>query len=147
MMMRRRELPKHCSPETDRHGKPRVRFRKGKVSRYLDHAGAPWTPSFMEAYGRALADVAAQTQAIGADKTIPHSLGALIKVYLASDVFTTKAAETQRTRRNILERFAKAHGDKPLDHIAPSGERIMLLKRERVQKFAKARRRSRSATF
>jgi integrase len=133
--MRRRELPKHCSFETDRHGKPRVRFRKGKISRYLDHAGAPWTPAFMEAYGRALADVAATTQAIGADRTIPHSVGALIKSYLASDVFTTKAAETQRTRRNILERFAKAHGDKPLYSIAPSGDRIMLLKRERMQKF------------
>ena len=55
--MRRRELPKHCSFETDRHGKPRVRFRKGKISRYLDHAGAPWTPAFMEAALKNLLDV------------------------------------------------------------------------------------------
>jgi integrase len=135
MTMRRRELPKHCSPEIDRHGRHRIRFRKGKVSRYLDHAGAPWTPAFMEAYGRALADVTAQSQTIGADKAIPHSLGALIKAYLASAPFTATAAETQRTRRNILERFAKAHGDKALFHVTPGGERVMLLKRERVQKF------------
>jgi hypothetical protein len=100
----------------------------------------------MEAYGRALADVAATTQAIGSNKTIAHSLGALIKSYLASDVFATKAAETQRTRRNILERFAKEHGDKPLYHVRPTGDRVMLLKREHSS-TTKARRRSRSATF
>jgi integrase len=134
--MRRRELPKHCSPEIDRHGRPRVRFRKGSVSRYLDHAGEPWTPDFMLAYGRALADVAATTQAIGADKTIAHSLGALIKAYVTSKTFTALAAETQRTRRNILERFAKTNGDKALYYIdAKTGDRVMLLKRERVQKF------------
>jgi hypothetical protein len=46
------------------------------------------------------------------------------------------APETQRTRRNILERFADAHGEKPLYYVdAKTGERIMLLKRAGMQKI------------
>jgi hypothetical protein len=74
----------------------------------------------MEEYGRALGDVAGQAQAIGADKVVAGTLDALIKIYLdpkSSSPFKTGAAETQRTRRNILERFAAAYGDKPLYRI------------------------------
>ncbi len=50
--------------------------------------------------------------------------------------FKRLAAETQRTRRHILENFAAVHGDKPLYRVDPrSGERIMLLKREHMQRF------------
>lgn len=136
-MRNRSGLPKHCSFETDRHGRRRIRFRKRNVSWYIK-CGDPWSPSFMEEYGRALAEVADQTQTIGAEKVIVGTLGALIKTYLdpkSSSPFKTGAPETQRTRRNILERFATEHGDKPLYRTEPNGERMMLLKRERMQKI------------
>jgi hypothetical protein len=136
-MRNRNGLPKHCSHETDRHGRGRIRFRKGNVSRYIKN-GAPWSPAFMAEYGDALADVERGTAEIGADKTVAGTLGALIKTYLdpkSSSPFKTGAPETRRTRRNILERLAAAHGDKPLYRVDHSGERVMLLKRERMQKI------------
>jgi integrase len=136
-MRNRSGLPRHCSYETDRHGRRRIRFRKGNVSRYI-RRGAPWSPAFMAEYGEALGDVERETREIGVDKTIAGTLGALIKAYLdpqSSSPFKTGAPETQRTRRNILENFAAAHGDKPLYRTDHSGERIMLLKRERMQKI------------
>lgn len=134
--MPRNGLPKHCSWEIDRHGSQRVRFRWRKVSRYV--AGKPWSPDFMEIYGRLLAEATPppSAPAIGASRSAPHSLGALIKAYLASPPFLNTAAETQRTRRNILGRFAAAHGDKPLYYIdAKTGDRIMLLERSGMQKL------------
>jgi hypothetical protein len=38
-------LPKHCSWNTDRHGKRRVRFRRNGFSTYLK--GTPWSEEFM----------------------------------------------------------------------------------------------------
>jgi nucleoside 2-deoxyribosyltransferase len=77
---------------------------------------------------------------------VPHSLGALVKAYLASPVFKNTAAETQRTRRNILERFAAANGDKPSYYNdATTGERIMPLKRSGMQKIVNEKAATRSA--
>jgi len=62
----------------------------------------------------------------------------LIAAYLdprSTSAFKTAAPETQRTRRNILENFRKAHGDKPLFRADNSGRRIMLLTREHVQRI------------
>ena len=41
-------LPKHCSWNTDRHGKRRVRFRKSGFTTYL--TGLPYSPDFMAQY-------------------------------------------------------------------------------------------------
>src|SRR5262249_6436905 len=48
--------------------------------------------------------------------------------------FKTLAAETQRTRRNILENFRKPHGDLPV-YRTIGDKRIMLLTREHMQKI------------
>ena len=53
----------------------------------------------------------------------------------SSSPFKTAAAETQRTRRNILENFRKAYGDKPVFRTDNSGRRTMLLTREHVQRI------------
>ena len=135
----RRALPKFCGWNVDRDGSRwRVRFRRGRFSCYLPPVESPTFPA---AYAAALTGARPQARAldIGADKTIAGSLGELIKAYLdprGTSPFKRLAAETQRTRRNILENFASAHGEKPLYRIDPrSGERIMLLKREHVQRF------------
>src|SRR5262245_32196091 len=54
MLMTKNGLPKHCSWATDRHGKRRVRFRRGEVSTYLQDE--PWSETFMRQYANALGD-------------------------------------------------------------------------------------------
>jgi integrase len=127
----------------DRHGRKRYRFRRGNVSIYL--IGEPWTPAFMEQYGRALADSAPRPETIGAERIVPGTLNALITAYLdpaSSSLFKTRAAETQRTQRNILENFAAEHGHKPLYQTERSGRRIMLLTREHFQKIVNSKART-----
>jgi len=48
---------------------------------------------------------------IGASKTIPRSIGALIVAYYQSADFRGLRPVTARTYRNILERFREAYGD------------------------------------
>jgi site-specific recombinase XerD len=42
------------------------------------------------------------------------TVAALVRTYLASAAFTNLASETSRHRRNLVEEFAEAHGDKPV---------------------------------
>jgi site-specific recombinase XerD len=61
----------------------------------------------------------------------------LITAYLdcsavSTSPFKALAAETRRTRRNILENFGKAHGDLPIYQIV-NGKRVLLLTREHMQ--------------
>jgi len=136
MLKTRSGLPKHCSWAKDRHGKRRVRFRKNGFTTYI--AGIPWSDDFMRQYAAALEGVKAQTTNIGSERTIAGTVGAVVAAYLdcsetSTSPFKTCAPETQRGRRNILENFRKAHGDKPLFSISTGGRRIMLLTREHVQ--------------
>jgi hypothetical protein len=127
-------LPKHCTPVIDRHGKRRVRFRKRGFSAYL--TGIPWSEDFMRQYAAALEGVQVRKALIGADRSAPNSLGALIKAYLdpnSTSLLKTRAPETQRTQRNILENFARDHGDKPIFRTDHNGRRTMLLTREHMQ--------------
>jgi integrase len=136
MLRTKTGLPKYCCWNVDRHGTRRVRFRKSGVSIYL--SGTPWSEEFMRQYAAALDGVKAQASNIGAGRTVPGTVDALVKAYLdpsTSSPFKTGKPETQRTRRNILENFAKAHGDKPLYRTASNGQRIMLLTREHVQRI------------
>jgi integrase len=136
MLRTKSGLPKHCSWNKDRHGKRRVRFRKAGFTTYI--FGIPWSEDFMRQYATALEGVKAQGQNIGAGRTIAGTVNALVAAYLdpnGSSSFKTGAPETQRTRRNILENFRKAHGDKPVFRTDISGRRTMLLTREHVQKI------------
>ena len=127
-------LPKYCGLNTDRHGTRRVRFRKGGFQTYL--TGTPWSDDFMRQYAAALDGVKAQAAARGTERVITGSLNALITAYLdpaSTSLFKTRAAETRRTQRNILENFADEHGSKPLFRVDKSGRRIMLLSSEHLQ--------------
>jgi integrase len=131
-------LPEYCSWNYDRHGKRRVRFRKGGFSTYL--GGLPWSDHFMRQYAAALDGVKAQTSTIGAERTVAGTVNALVVAYLdcsptSTSPFKTFKPETQRTRRNILENFRNTHGDKPLYRIDRTGERTMFLKREHLQRI------------
>jgi integrase len=132
-------LPKHCSWNLDRaNGKRRVRFRRGGVSIYL--TGIPWSHSFMEQYGAALDGLKAQAPAIGSSRSLPGTVNALVAAYLdlspgSTSPFKTLRPETQRTRRNILENFREMHGEKLLYRTERKGQRVMLLKRENMQRI------------
>jgi integrase len=137
MLRTKSGLPKYCSWNLDREdGKRRVRFRKRGFSVYL--TGIPWSEEFMRQYAAALEGVKAQATNIGARRTVAGTVNALVAAYLdprSTSPYKTDAAETRRTRRNILENFRKAHGDKPLFRTDNNGRRTMLLTREHVQRI------------
>ena len=112
MLKTRSGLPKHCSWNTDRHGKRRVRFRLRGFTTYL--TGTPWSEDFMRQYATALDGVKARANEVGAGRTVPGSFNALCVSYYRSPEFRGLKASTQVMRRNIIERFRLAHGDKPL---------------------------------
>ena len=103
---------KHVNSFYGRHGKLRHLFRcPGTKSFTLP--GLPGSLDFMDAYQSALARIGVKTVEIGAKRTTTGSVDAAIVKYYRSDAFTKAlAAETQRMRRNILERFRAGHGGK-----------------------------------
>jgi integrase len=110
----------------DRHGKPRRYFRRPGFKR-VRLPGLPGSQEFMEAYQSAL-DGAARIE-IGATRSAPGTVGALVSAYLNSIAFKNLAPETQRSRRGILERFRDEHGSK----------RIAMLRRDHVQQMVTAK--------
>jgi len=104
-------LPKHCSWNNDRHGKRRVRFRKGAITRYL--TGIPWSEGFMRQYAAALEGVQAQAKNVGAGRTKPGSVDAMVVSYLRSVDFAALRPTTKAVRLRIIERQIRLpHGDK-----------------------------------
>jgi integrase len=94
------------------------RDNRGKLRRYFRRQGfkkvpllgLPGSEEFMRAYQAALDQI---PKDIGANRTALGTMGALIVDYFKSDAFNkTLAPETQRMRRNILERFRAEHGGK-----------------------------------
>ena len=118
MLKTRSGLPKHCSWNTDHHGKRRVRFRKAGFSTYLH--GIPWGEEFMREYGLALEGVQEQANSVGGERTIPGSMNALIVKYYRSPEFRGLKASTQAARRGILEPFRSQHGTKPVARLTRS---------------------------
>jgi len=112
----------------DRHGQLRHYFRRpGCKSVALP--GLPGSAEFMESYQAALAGDTAPRAEIGASRTRPGTIAALTVQYFNSISFQNLAAETKRTRRNILERFRADHGDK----------RVALLQRAHIEKMVLAK--------
>jgi integrase len=114
-----RRPPKFVHDYIDRHGKPRFYFRKAGFKR-VPLPGLPWSPEFMAAYETALGTT--QCIEIGASRTNPGTINALVVVYYKSDGWHALSDDTQKTRRRIIERFRVAHGDKRVatlrqDHI------------------------------
>src|SRR3974377_382044 len=112
MLRTKSGLPKHCSWNTDRHGKRRVRFRQRGFTTYL--AGTPWSEDFMRQYATALDGVKEQQTEIGASRTKPGSLDALAVSYYKSPEFRGLKPSVQAQRRYLLERCRREQGDKPI---------------------------------
>ena len=137
MLRTKSGLPKHCTRVIDRHGKRRVRFRRAGFSTYL--TGDPWSDEFMRQYAAALDGAKAQAANFGKGRTVAGTVNALIVEYIdpnsKTSPFKTGAAETQRTRRSILERFHATYGHVPLYSTDANGRRTMLLTREHMQRI------------
>jgi integrase len=110
------------------------RDRKGQRVRYyfrrrgtkaIPLPGLPGSEEFMAAYAAALAAIPDQHVEIAANRTLPGTINALVVTYYKSDEWRTLAADTQKTRRRIIERFRAQHGDK----------RVALLQREHIVKM------------
>jgi integrase len=87
-------------------------FRKPGMER-IRLPGLPGSAEFMTAYQEALA--ASPRIEIGAARTIPGTLNALIVSYYSSAEFTDVLSKaTQNYRRNIIERFRAPRGDRPV---------------------------------
>ncbi len=117
--------PPHVHAFRDRHGHARYYLRKPGRPR-LTLPGLPYSAEFMAAYH---AGLAGRALPIGAERTKPGSVSALIVAYYLSADFAQLAELTKATYRNVIERFRAEHGDKP----------VALLKRAHVLKMIDAR--------
>jgi integrase len=109
----------------DRHGKQRCYYRRpGFKSVALP--GEVGSAEFMAAYQAALDGETAPRRQIGAERTKPGSLSALIVAYYTSTDFLQLAASSQRSRRNIMERLREKHGDKSVVGLEGRHVRAML---------------------
>jgi hypothetical protein len=78
----------------------------------------------MAAYGAALAAIPGNNVAeIGASRTSPGSISALVVAYYRSSAWEALEEETRKTRWRIIERFRAQHGDK----------RVAFLRREHIE--------------
>jgi integrase len=118
-----RRAPRYVHGFVDRHGKPRFYFRRAGFKK-VPLPGLPWSPEFMAAYADVL-DGAVQRVEIGATRTRPGTIGALVAAYFASPAFLTLEPVTQAAYRRVLEKFRAEHGDK----------RVALLQREHVSRM------------
>ena len=118
MLRTKSGLPKHCSWNTDHHGKRRVRFRKAGFTTYL--TCTPWSEDFMRQYACALDGVKAPATSgeVGASRTIPSSISALVVRYYRSPDFKALRPSTQVMRRYIIENFRREYGDDPVNRLA-----------------------------
>jgi integrase len=108
-----------------------VNKRTGNVYHYFRRPGAklvrlpgmPGSAEFMAAYQLA---VSGEPLEIGAKRTKPGSISALIIAYYNSMAFVQLAHSTKRTYRGILERFRAEHGDKAVATLATQDVRRMI---------------------
>ncbi|WP_414833606.1 tyrosine-type recombinase/integrase [Afifella sp. YEN Y35] len=93
---------------TDRHGRPRLYFRRPGFKR----VSLPWpvgSREFVVAYEAAKA---ATPLPVGAGRVKAGTIDALVQRYYQSGEFRQLAPSTQATYRGIIERFRAEHGDK-----------------------------------
>jgi integrase len=104
-------------------GRVRYYFRR-RGEKAIPLPGLPGSEEFMAAYAMALAAQPDQPE-IGAGRTLPGTINALVIDYYRSAEWDGLSEDTRKTRRRIIERFRTKHGDK----------RVSLLRREHVDKM------------
>jgi integrase len=110
----------------DRHGHPRHYFRREGM-KPIPLPGLFGSEEFMRAYQMALAGLpgAGSKPEIGASRTLPGTVAALVVSYYRSDAWRRLDEETQKTRRRTIERFRERWGE----------HRVALIRRDHVDKM------------
>jgi integrase len=93
-------------------GRVRYYFRRGRGGKAIPLPGILGDEQFMSAYHAALASTSNSPPEIGADRTAPGTINALVVNYYKSDGWNRLDEETRKTRRRIIEPFREKHGDK-----------------------------------
>ena len=97
-----------------RDGGAKARYYFRRHSKRIPLPGLPGSEAFMDAYRAALAGQSLPRPMIGASRTKAGSISALVVSFFSSTAFLSLRPATQTTYRNILERFRREHGDKPV---------------------------------
>jgi integrase len=113
-----RDLPLHCTWNTDRHGRRRARFRKGFYSIYL--SGVPYSEEFMRQYHAALDGRSSQSACTPDSRVVQGTIDAVVENFYRSTDFVKLKASTQKVRRNMLEKFRLQHGQKRVALLTPA---------------------------
>lgn len=103
---------------TDRHGKARHYFRRPGYGRVV-LPGPVGSAEFNEAYAAALDGRAAPRREVGAERTAPGTLAALIIAYQASGEWSDLRESTRKGYRSTLGYLRAQHGDKPVTRLEP----------------------------
>jgi integrase len=131
---------KYVNSFIDRHGKKLRHYFRRPGQKNAPLPGTPGSTEFMAAYQAALEGTSTAPKQIGEERTLPGTVNAVVAAYLdcspgSSSPFKSLAAETQRTRRSILENFREAHGGKRIYTIDGRGTRTLLLTRQQLQRI------------
>jgi integrase len=105
--------------------RPRYYFRRERGGKAIPLPGIPGDEQFMTAYYAALANTASPPSDIGASRTAPGTVDALIVNYYKSAAWLGLAEESRSNRRYLIERFREQHG----------GKRVALLRRDHFEKM------------
>jgi integrase len=106
-------------------GRVRYYFRRGRTGKAIPLPGIPGDEQFMSAYHAALASTSNTPAEIGAARTAPGSVDALIVTYYKSTAWLKLAEDSKKNRRYLIERFRERHGSK----------RVALLRRDHFEKM------------
>jgi integrase len=109
-----------------KNGRMRYYFRY-RGQKAIPLPGLPGSEEFMAAYAAALARLHEAIPEIGASRTLPGTINALVVDYYRSDEWQNGLAEeTRKTRRRIIERFREKHGNKRVALLRPGHIEKML---------------------
>jgi integrase len=109
-----------------KNAKVRRYFRK-RGMKTVPLPGLPGSEEFMAAYQVELAGSDAAKPEIGARRTLPGTIDALVVSYYKSDEWLNHLEEeTRKTRRRIIERFRERHGAKRVAALIPEYVERML---------------------
>jgi Phage integrase, N-terminal SAM-like domain len=124
--MKRSGLPKGVTMFFDRHGKRRVRGRRDGLSYYFKSEIG--TEEWELEYQRWKSGQSPQGE-IGAKRTKPGSVSALMVKFYRSSEWANLSNATKSTYKGIIERFRAEHGDKPVAQLERRHVRDMVAKK------------------
>ena len=127
--MKRSGLPRYVTSFLDRHGKLRVRARRHGQTYYFD--AKPGRNEFLIEYQAWLAGNVMHRE-IGASRTKPGSVSALVAKFYRSAEWASLSKSTQATYRGIIERFRADHGDKPVAMLERSHVRRLVAEKAKT---------------